>query len=217
MPSRSVAPPVCPLCRSAETLLRVRAHERTYFECATCGLVFVDPAERPDPAAERARYETHENDPDDEGYRAFLARLADPLTEKVPPPGRGLDFGSGPGPTLSVMLEERGYEVAIYDPYFAPDPAPLERTYDFVTCTETAEHFFDPRAELGRLNDLVRPGGWLGVMTRFVDDRRLADWSYARDRTHVCFYARETLFWIGARFGWSAEIPRSGVALFRQS
>jgi hypothetical protein len=42
------------------------------------------------------------------------------------------------------MLAEAGHAMALYDPFFRPDPAALERDYDFITCTETAEHFHHP-------------------------------------------------------------------------
>ena len=57
-------------------------------------------------ADEKAQYDLHENDPNDPGYRAFLDRLAGPLDKRLAPHSHGLDFGCGPGPTLSVMLEE---------------------------------------------------------------------------------------------------------------
>ena len=47
--------------------------------------------------------------------------------------------------------------------------AALNRTYDFITCTETVEHFTDPCTELQRFDILLRPGGWLGVMTGMLD------------------------------------------------
>ena len=37
------------------------------------------------------------------------------------------------------MLEEKGYGMSVFDPYFVPDEAVLLSTYDFVTCTEAAE------------------------------------------------------------------------------
>jgi len=115
------------------------------------------------------------------------------------------------------MLTERGFPTALYDPFFAPDPAPLAETYDFVVCTETAEHFFDPRAEFDRLDGLLRPGGWLGVMTEVVDDARpFGEWRYARDPTHACFYRDETLAWIARAYRWRLERPHRNVALFRK-
>jgi hypothetical protein len=205
----------CPLCASDRTRPFAEAHGRRYFDCGVCRLVHLAPADRPDAAAELAHYGTHRNDPADPGYRAFLDRLATPLAERLAPGAAGLDFGSGPGPALAIMLRERGFRVDTYDPFFAPDPEPLGRTYDFVTCTETAEHFFCPGDEFRRLAGLLRPGGWLGVMTEWVpEDRPFGEWRYARDPTHACFYRPATLIWIAARHGWRLEIPRRGVALF---
>jgi hypothetical protein len=173
--------------------------------------------DRPAPVAERARYEQHQNDPADQDYRAFLRRLVSPLVERLPPGAEGLDYGAGPGPTISVMLEELGHPTAVYDPYFAPDTGVLERTWDFITCTETAEHFFSPRAELDRLDALLRPGGWLGIMTEMRDpDRPFVSWWYVRDPTHVCFYERATMEWIANAYGWSLEQPHRNVFLCRK-
>jgi hypothetical protein len=130
-----------------------------------------------------------------------------------------LDYGSGPGPTLSVMLEEKGFAVALYDPLFAAETGVLRQTYDFVTCTETAEHFFDPAVEFARLHELVRPGGWLAVMTELLGpERDFANWRYARDPTHTCFYSRRTLGWIAERYGWVLEgsSPAQNVAFFKK-
>ncbi len=162
------------------------------------------------------RYETHNNDPSDERYRAFLRRVTTPLIKRLERPATGLDYGAGPGPTLSVMMEEQGFDMAIYDPFFAPRLDALARKYDFVTCTETAEHFHAPSAEFERLYGLLKPGGWLAVMTQWADDKDFRQWSYARDVTHVCFYREETMAWIADRFDYRLEIPRRDIALFRK-
>lgn len=173
------------------------------------------PEDRPTPESERARYATHDNDPEDAGYRRFLDRLARPLTEVLEPGMEGLDYGSGPGPTLSLMLTERGFPTAIYDPFFAPDESVLERRYDFVTCSETVEHFFDPGREFRRLDELLNRPGHLAVMTRILtDDAAFADWWYVRDPTHVAFYRAETLEWIAARHGWRLDRPAADVTIF---
>ncbi len=212
--TRAEASP-CPLCGSRGTRPFAEAHGRRYLECGVCRLVHLAPADRLDAAAERVHYGTHRNDPADPGYRAFLDRLALPLAERLAPGAEGLDFGCGPGPALAAMLRERGFRVDVYDPFFAPDPEPLGRDYDFVACTETAEHFFRPGEEFRRLGGLLRPGGWLGVMTEWLpEDRPFGEWRYARDPTHACFYRPATLEWIAARHGWRLEVPRPGVALF---
>lgn len=211
-------PSGCPLCHSKEVHSFARAHRRDYFECASCRLVHLAPHQRLDPAAEREHYGTHENDPADPGYRAFLSRVAAPLKERLSAGAVGLDYGSGPGPTLSVMLGEEGFRVECYDPFFAPDPAVLRRSYDFITCTETAEHFYRPAEEFARLHGLLVPGGWLALMTEMLaEEQSFEQWRYARDPTHVCFYRRHTMEWIAANYDWSAEFPRTSVVLFQKS
>ena len=172
--------------------------------------------DRLDAVAERRRYDTHQNDPNDSGYRGFLGRLAEPLIERLKAGSEGLDYGSGPGPTLSAMLKEKGFPMTIYDPFFASDKAVLGRTYDFITCSETAEHFFQPDVEFGRLDGLLNPGGWLAVMTEILEGQVFDTWRYVRDATHVAFYRSRTMEWIAANFGWSMEYPVSNVILFRK-
>lgn len=212
MPDASIG---CPLCGSDRIEPFAEVQGRGYRECLVCRLIHMEAAHRPDPAVERAHYETHRNDPGDTRYRAFLGRLADPLVARLPPGARGLDYGSGPGPTLAIMLRERGFPTELYDPFFAPHPEALRHTYDFVACTETAEHFFDPRSEFERLDRLLRPGGILAIMTETAaDERPFREWRYARDPTHVVFYRPGTLAWIAGRFGWTLETPLPTVALF---
>ena len=86
------------------------------------------------------RYKMHDNAPDDPGYRAFLSRLWDVLRPRLRKSAVGLDYGCGPGPALACMIHEDGFAVEKYDLYFFPDRAPLQRKYDFITCTETVEH-----------------------------------------------------------------------------
>ncbi len=207
----------CPLCGALRAATFAQVEGRRYLRCRDCLLTFLAPGQLPDAATELATYRWHENDPGDPRYRAFLARLTAPLLPHLRPGMVGLDFGCGPGPTIGPMLSEHGLEVVDYDPFFRPCPAALERTYDFITCSETAEHFHAPGREFERLDRLLRPGGWLGVMTVMLeDDAGFAGWWYRRDPTHVSFYRRETMAWIAARFGWSLAFPGPTVALFHK-
>ncbi len=198
-------PVTCPLCGTAGPSFYYRGRARSFWRCGRCALVFVPPAERVDRATEKARYDTHRNDPGDPMYRRFLARVAEPLLARLPANAEGLDFGCGPGPALAAMLRERGLDVALYDPFYAADESVWSRTYDFITATEVLEHLHDPARELDRLFRVLRPGGWLGVMTRPIKSPAALDnWHYIRDLTHVCFYSRETFDHIGER--WGAEV-----------
>lgn len=205
----------CPLC-GAGTRNFCADRMRHYVECADCGLVSADPASHLSPREERAIYDLHRNDPGDARYRAFLARLADPLLARLTPGIRGLDFGCGPGPTLSPMLREAGMVMRDYDPCYAPDPRALQVEYDFVTCTEVVEHFRDPRAGWGQLAARVRPGGWLGVMTQLAPDdpARFLRWRYRDDRTHVSFHRLATLRWLAATLGFALEHADAWTGVF---
>lgn len=184
-------------------------------KCRECFLISVPAAFHLSHEEERARYETHENNPEDPGYREFLGRLTRPLAEKLEPAAEGLDYGSGPGPTVSVMMEEGGFVMRNYDPFFCPDAVALERRYDFITCTETAEHFAHPQEEFKRLNTLLKSPGYLAVMTEILrDERDFPAWYYHRDPTHICFYQERTLEWIAEAFDWDVEHPHPNVAIF---
>lgn len=178
-------------------------------------MTFVPTAQHKSAAEERARYETHRNGPEDAGYRAFLDRLLKPLAARLPAGARGLDYGSGPGPTASMMMRERGFSMRDYDPFFAPDEGALRAKYDFLVCTEVVEHLRQPAAIFLNIDSLLVPGGTLGILTGVLeDDAAFPSWWYHRDPTHVAFYRPETLAWIARRFGWSLERPSRDAALF---
>ncbi|MCW8331087.1 class I SAM-dependent methyltransferase [Photobacterium sp. SDRW27] len=209
----------CPLCSSQSVGAFHQDKRRAYFRCLDCALIFADPEALLPPDDEKAVYDQHENNPEDQGYRRFLNRLAAPLIERLgPAPLSGLDFGCGPGPTLSVMLEEMGYNMAIYDLYFANEPAVLEQQYDFVTCTEAIEHFYTPAKEWGQLTGMVKPGGWLGLMTKLaIDADAFAQWHYKNDPTHVSFFSRETFRYLAKRDGLEVEFVGNDVILLRKT
>ncbi len=178
---------------------------------------FLDPDQLPGRQEEQAHYLLHENDPDDAGYRAFLSRLSRPLLAKLERGMSGLDYGCGPGPALAAMLREAGQQIALYDPFFQNNRQVLGHSYDFITCSETAEHFHRPAEEFDRLDAMLRPGGWLGVMSCFqTDDTAFANWHYRKDPTHVVFYRQATFHKLAEQRGWSCEIPVKNVALMQK-
>jgi len=169
-------------------------------------------------ATEKAIYDQHENHPDDDNYRAFLRRLSDPLERKLPGSGCGMDFGSGPGPTLSLIMQEAGYDMQVYDPIYAPDRSVFEQQYDFITATEVFEHLHKPDQVIHQLAGLLRRGGWLGVMTkRIPKDKPFAEWHYTRDPTHVIFFADETFDWMTKQFGFRCEFIDNDVVLLQKN
>ena len=220
-PPRSRPDGPCPLCGSDRPypfhLREDRSGRREFYLCPVCELVFVPPGYHPNPDEERERYLQHDNNPSDPRYRAFLSRLFDELKPYLRPGAKGLDFGAGPGPALAQMMAEAGFRATVYDPIFFPDTAALEDRYDFVTCTETAEHFRDPGRQFRLLDRLLRAPAWLGVMTSMLDDpARFPGWYYHRDPTHLCFYTPRTMTWIAERHNWQPIFPRKNVVLFRK-
>jgi SAM-dependent methyltransferase len=188
---------------------------REYRRCEECALIFVPAAMRLTPLAEVMRYVEHDNRRDDPRYVQFLRRLADPLRDRLVPGARGLDFGSGPVPVLGELLTAAGLPTVSYDPVFAADESLLEHRYDFIACSEVVEHLHEPGAVFERFARLLRPGGTLGIMTRFYGHEAPFDvWWYRRDPTHVCFYREETMAWIADRHRWRVELPVPNVALF---
>ncbi|MBC8206738.1 MAG: class I SAM-dependent methyltransferase [Kiritimatiellales bacterium] len=207
---------ICPLCaHMPECFCKDRTRE--YLRCPSCDLVFVPEKDLLAPGAEKARYDLHQNDPNDSGYRDFLNRLFQPLENKLEPGARGLDFGCGPGPTLSLMFKEAGYDCDVYDLYYANDPAVLKRQYDFLTCSETMEHMFRPGEEFERFVSLVKPGGWIGIMTQLHDEAPVPfeRWHYKDDDTHVCFFSKKSFQTLEKTYGLRAEFHSDSVILFQ--
>ncbi|MEO0511170.1 MAG: class I SAM-dependent methyltransferase [Verrucomicrobiota bacterium] len=167
---------------------------------------------------EREHYGTHQNNPTDSGYRAFLCRLWEPLSKRLSYDAAGLDYGSGPGPTLHLIAQESGFECTHYDPFFHPDTAALEKRYDFITCSETAEHFHKPAVEFKRLYSLLKPDGLLGIMTSMRNENNdFASWHYRYDPTHVAFYSKRCFEFIGEQFKFnSVDFPARNVVILKR-
>jgi len=207
----------CPLCLAEQVFHFFQDPIREYFHCSTCSLTFVSPNYFLSAEEEKARYDTHENSPDDPGYRNFLSRLFDPLHPLLAQGSCGLDFGSGPGPTLSLMFEEHGYAMSLYDVFYAKHHEALHQTYDFITATEVLEHLHCPGQDLNRLWDCLNPGGYLGIMTKLAPTKEhFANWYYKKDPTHVSFYSRSTFEWLAVRWQATITIIGDDVVIFRK-
>lgn len=208
----------CPLCQAAEIAPYHEDKRRPYLQCARCQLVFVPPSHLPSRETEQAEYELHRNEVNDPGYRRFLSRLFEPLVARLSPGASGLDFGCGPGPALAMMLRESGFEMALYDSFYACDSGSLDRRYDFICATEVVEHLHNPGRELEHLWRLLPPGGWLGVMTKLVRDvDAFSTWHYKNDPTHVCFFSRATWQWWAAQRECELEFVGADVILLRKT
>jgi hypothetical protein len=209
--------PHCLLCSSAEVVSFFEDKNRIYLRCKTCQLIFVPKAYWLSSEEEKAIYDLHENDAEDPGYRQFLSRLSEPLLEKLDAEQRGLDFGCGPGPALSGMLAEHGHHVDLYDPFYFNDPGVFKNKYDFICATEVAEHLREPHQVWAALFAMLKPNGWLGIMTKLVRDRNaFRSWHYIRDKTHICFYSQDTFLYLAERFIAEVHFPANDVILLNK-
>jgi len=206
----------CPLCRSLEASHFFKDKQREYWLCPDCRLIYVPQCFHLSPAEERQRYDSHQNSAEDPDYRCFLSRLMTPLLPHLKPGQKGLDFGCGPGPTLSVMLQEQGYPMSDYDPLYANNPDLLKQQYDFITCSEAIEHFSRPAEEWLKLLGLLKDGGVMAIMTQMHDPAtNFSRWYYKNDPTHIHFFSRSTFEWLAQRDRLEAQFSGDSVVIFK--
>ena len=105
----------CPLCQSHTAIEFSQDEKREYYQCSTCKLVFVPSRYYLNEDKEKERYDLHTNNPEDLNYRKFLNRMFLPMNERIKKQSCGLDFGSGPGPTLSLSFEEAAFMTGYCD------------------------------------------------------------------------------------------------------
>ena len=193
---------LCPLCRNKDPQQFYQDKLNHFYQCPNCSGLFRPADNIPNSAAEKARYETHNNDVNDPGYRNFVKPLVDHIkTNFSASDSIGLDFGAGTGPVAAVMLSEAGFQINLYDPYFHPDISVLGTTYDFIICCEVMEHFNDPAEEFKTLKTLLKPNGQLLCKTDLYHQGiKFEKWYYKNDPTHVFIYTKNTLEWIAKEY-----------------
>ena len=208
----------CPLCNTNQKLAFLPDKEREYYRCSCCDLIFVSRECYLSEYEEKARYDSHNNDPDDPRYRNFFKQLLTPLLAILPSNSYGLDFGSGPGPTLSLMLEECGHKVDLYDKFYAQNDAVFQNRYDFITATEVVEHLPNPLKDLEVLVKILQRGGILAIMTEIVFPQLdFRNWYYKNDPSHVCFYSEKTFVYLANLLGLEIVTISERVIILRKN
>lgn len=207
----------CKICSNDVRTIVDRQFKINYYSCSNCEFLFMDEAAIVPEEREKAEYSTHQNTLDNEGYvnrfREFFRKTVTPFQTNPAESGKltALDFGSGPGDCVMahVLREEKGYDVDIYDVYFAPEKVFTGKTYDLITCTEVLEHLKDPMETLRLLKRHLKPNGILALMTLFhpitKDNPKGEDvfqkWWYRRDITHIGFFSPKTFRFIAHLLG----------------
>lgn len=185
----------CKIC-GRETITWI--HPRTnalFHKCESCELITKDESLYVSLEEEKEKYDEHQNDEENIGYVNYLFNFFEAAIRPYLLKGAILDFGSGPNPVFQVLLQKEGYKVTIYDYFYAPSLDYQLKTYDLISTIEVVEHLQDPLPIFKHFKDLLKPGGYLSIMTlfHFNDFSSFKDWFYIRDVTHVSFYTSKTL------------------------
>ncbi len=210
-------PICCTLCGLQNNSFFFRDKFREYQKCNVCSIIFVSSKYHVSRIEEGARYEEHNNDPNDKGYRDFLSQIAKPINEYFPNGANGLDFGCGPTPLLAQILGELGFEMDVFDPFYAIDKSVFDRDYDFVVSTEVFEHLSKPLIEIRKLLEIIKPDGLLAIMTLpYTESIDFHKWHYKNDATHICFYTIETFDWLSNHLDISYDQVGNNIFIFRR-
>lgn len=193
----------CLLCGSETTL--IHAKQADYQYCPACEFISKDARFLLTPVQERQEYDLHQNSLEDPRYVAYFNRFLDSAVFPFVQKGReALDFGSGPTPVLSQLLErDHGFTVDIYDLYYAQKKSYLGKTYDLITCTEVLEHLNNPLEYFRLFKKLLKPNGILSVMTQLHhnDASHFLRWHYIQEASHISFYSNVTLGFLAKEAG----------------
>ncbi|KAF2518494.1 class I SAM-dependent methyltransferase [Flavobacterium salilacus subsp. salilacus] len=194
----------CPLCNSTGESYCIH-NKREFFKCSNCSSVFLHPKHYLTSTKEKAHYNTHNNDPFDIRYQNFVSPVVNAILNSFTKKDKGLDFGSGTGSPIVKMLKDNEYNISQYDLFFHTDKTVLQQQYNYISCTEVAEHFKEPYKEFELLRNLLLPKGKLLLMTVLFDEKSdFSTWYYKDDPTHVFFYHAKTFEWIKSEFGFKS-------------
>ncbi|WP_432667401.1 class I SAM-dependent methyltransferase [Wukongibacter baidiensis] len=189
----------CKICNSETKVIEDQQFNLNYYWCTNCEFIFIDENHIISGKDELKEYVKHENSFENEGYvnmfKRFIETSIGPYKTNI---RNVLEFGCGPGPVLAKLLKNEGFEVDMYDPYFAPERVFENKEYDLITSTEVFEHFKDPMDNIRLLKEHLNDNGLLAIMTLFhpKDEEKFKNWWYRRDVTHISFYTPETFRYI---------------------
>jgi len=184
----------CHICHRPTSDFRDEKSNIKYYYCRECAYFFKDPTTYQSMAVQKERYDLHENDVDNPGYRAYFERFLSfvlPLTGK---PRTALDFGCGRSKLLASLLNDHGILCDSYDPIYYPEGLNNSKKYDFIVTTEVFEHLHQPGEVFEALLGRVVQGGYLAIQTQFHPNNieNFKKWYYHQDPTHIVFFHPKT-------------------------
>lgn len=206
---------ICRLCNH-EMYFFSTTRQRDYYRCPNCDSIQLDHTMLLDHDSEKYRYELHNNDIDDPGYQKFVKPITSYILDNFNSNDKGLDFGAGPGPVISKILNDHGYDISQYDPYFFPNDYLLKKKYLYVISCEVIEHFNEPKTSFDLLHNVLPKGGsWVFMTDLYKDKIDFSHWYYKNDETHVIFYTQKTLQYLKKYYGFSDLIINNRLVIFK--
>lgn len=192
----------CIICGSNTTVIEDKQLKVTYSHCEMCDFIYKNKEYQINAVDEKKEYSNHFNSFESPGYVKMFEDLISGYIRPLNITGKGLEFGSGPGPVLFELLKREKINMFQYDPYYHNKLEYLDHSYDLITTTEVAEHLNNPLKEFELLSELLIEDGYLVVMTSFrtMDIEKFLDWWYRRDKTHISFYTEKTLNYIAKKY-----------------
>jgi 2-polyprenyl-3-methyl-5-hydroxy-6-metoxy-1,4-benzoquinol methylase len=180
---------VCHICQTPTDPFEDQTGKTIFHYCGSCTAVFKSVEHHRPLDEQKKRYDLHENNEDDPGYRAYFQRFLDFVLPHIKEVERALDFGCGRSTLLSEMLEEHGIICQSYDPIYHPDTDYTDQTFDLIVSTEVFEHLHHPKEVFVSLVSLLKEGGYLAIQTQFHpnDTEAFRSWYYHKDPTHIVF------------------------------
>lgn len=189
-----------------ETMCKTFIDEKStisYYHCPHCSCIFKSPKYYQDLATQKKRYNLHENNENDAGYRAYFQRFLDFVLPQLPKVDRALDFGCGRTSLLSSLLEEQGISCDYYDPIYHPNTLSKHKKYDLIVSTEVFEHLHQPREVFKSLLNSLHENGYIAIQTEFHTNNHdtFKTWWYPKDPTHIVFFIAQTFEVLAQRYG----------------
>ncbi len=195
----------CPLCNHSTRSIHQKSFDIHFHYCSHCEFLYKDSSDRISSEEEKEIYDRHENSYEDERYIAYFERFLNAsLLPYISNDACGLDYGSGPSPVLSTLLNKRyNHQMDIYDLYYHDIALDGNKRYDFITCTEVIEHIENPIETLSYFKSILKEDGILSMMTQFhrKDDDFFMNWHYMRDMSHISFFTEKTMQHIAEEVG----------------
>lgn len=184
----------CHICNQTTKTFHHEKTDITYYHCKRCEYIFKSPEHYQNFDKQKERYNLHENNKEDPGYKAYFKRFLDFTLPHIKNTKNALDFGCGKTSLLATLLEVEGIGCDYFDPIYHPDSLYKNKKYDLIVSTEVFEHLHNPKEVFSSLLNILDNGGYLAIQTEFHSNEveSFKKWWYHQDPTHIVFFRAQT-------------------------